>query len=90
MGKLHNRPSKFKKPKAKRTAQTADDVLVIHRNPNPSPEQDARYESLSNWLAERVAAAERMSDKEKMKADEDWEKFKKSINEGQYRKVILD
>ena len=90
MGKLRDRPSKFKKPKTKRPAKTADEVFVIHRNPNPSSEQDARYESLRTWLAERVAAAERMSDKEKAKADEDWEKFKKSINEGRDRKVILD
>jgi hypothetical protein len=90
MGKLHDRPSNFKKPKSKRSSQNADDVLVLHRNPNPSPEQVARSEALGMWLAERVAAAERMSDEEKSKADEDWEKFKTSINEGRYRKVILD
>ena len=92
MGKLREKPSRsVKRHKGKSSRpKLGDDVLVIHPNPNPSPEQTARYQSLRKWLAQRLEVAARMTPEEKKQADEDWEKFKKSINEGRYRKVILD
>jgi hypothetical protein len=91
MGKLQKKPKwSPKRKKGSVAKRPQDDILIIHRNPNPSPEQTARYQSLRKWLAQRLQEAARMSPQESKKADEDWEKFKQSVNQGRYRKVILD
>lgn len=87
MGKLRDKSPKRGKGGARKVR---DDVLIIHRNPSPMPEQTARYESSKQWLAQRLEEAAQMTTGEKRQADKDWEKFKKSINAGRYRKVILE
>ncbi len=91
MGKLQKKPTWSTKRKRGSVAKSPqDDVLIIHPNPNPTPEQIARSEALGRFLEERRRKVAAMTPAEKKKADQDWEKFKKTINEGRYRKVILD
>ncbi len=93
MGKVQNR-SKFKPSSRRQKRPVAkkpqEDVLVLHRNLNPSTEQIARSEALGRFLEEKRRKMAAMTPEENRQADEDWEKFKKSINEGRKRKVILD
>jgi len=92
MGKLQDRPKQKSKKSIKRhpAKKPQDDVFIIHRNPNPSPEQIARSEALGRFLEEKRREAAEMTPAEIAKAERDWQKFKKTINEGRYRKVILD
>ena len=91
MGKLQNQPKRAAKRAKRSTAKKPqNDIFVIHRNPNPSPEQIARSEALGRFLDEKRSEIVAMAPEEIKQADQDWEKFKRSINEGRYRKVILD
>jgi hypothetical protein len=91
MGKLQKKPKWSPKRKRRSAAKRPqDDVLIIHPNPNPTPEQIARSEALGRFLEEKRRKIAAMTPEQKRKADQDWEKFKKTINEGRYRKVILD
>jgi len=91
MGKLRDKPSKLVKQRnTKSSPRKGDDFLVIHRNPNPSPEQIARSKAMGRFLEDKLREMAAMTPAEIKQADRDWQKFKKSINEGRYRKVILD
>ena len=91
MGKLQKKPKwSPKRKKGSMPNRPQDDVLIIHPNPNPTPEQIARSEALGRHLDEIERRIANMSSEERRKADQDWEKLKKTINEGRYRKVILD
>ena len=91
MGKLRSKPKRSLKRKQQSSAKRPkDDLLILHRNPNPTPEQIARSEALGRHLDEIQGRVANMTPEQRRQADLDWEKFKKTINEGRYRKVILD
>jgi hypothetical protein len=65
-------------------------MIIVHPDPAKAEELKKRYAPLREWLRQRLEEAARMTPEERRKADEDWEKFKKTVNEARGRKVIGD
>jgi alkanesulfonate monooxygenase SsuD/methylene tetrahydromethanopterin reductase-like flavin-dependent oxidoreductase (luciferase family) len=83
MGKTIGKPND--KPMAVSAGATAADdssrPIIVHGNPNLSPEQRQKYAELIEWLDRRRAAAERMAPEERAQAEADWKRFKQSMND---------
>jgi hypothetical protein len=82
MGKTINKPqSDTAATPAATPPGENNEPIVVHANPNLTPEQRQKYAELIQWLDRRRAAAERMTPEERAQADADWKRFKKSMDD---------